>query len=124
MLIGQRLRELRESRRLTQGDIEKRTGLLQCYTSQVEGGHAVPNIDTLEKYARALEIPLYRLFYEGDAAPQKPKLPASETVEWGESAKQSLELRSLIRLLAKMNDRDRTLLLGMAQRLAGRKGAK
>jgi len=65
MQVGQRLRELREAKNLSQGNIEQRTGLLRCYTSRVENGHTVPSIETLEKYARALEIPLYRLFYEG-----------------------------------------------------------
>jgi transcriptional regulator with XRE-family HTH domain len=31
MVIGDRLKELRESKELSQGDIEKRTGLLRCY---------------------------------------------------------------------------------------------
>jgi len=61
MEIGQRIRELHESKNLSQGDIEKRTGLLRCYTSRVENGHTVPSVETLEKYARALQIPLYRL---------------------------------------------------------------
>ena len=61
MLIGQRLRELRESKNLSQGEIEKRTGLLRYYTSRVENGHTVPSIETLEKYARALEVPMYRV---------------------------------------------------------------
>ena len=41
MLIGNRLRELRESKTLSQGDIEKRTGLLRCYISRLEKGHTV-----------------------------------------------------------------------------------
>ena len=57
MLIGQRLRTLRENKQLSQGDIEKRTGLLRCYISRVENGHTVPAIETLEKMARAMEIP-------------------------------------------------------------------
>jgi len=56
MLIGDRLRELREEKKLSQGDIEKRTGLLRCYISRVENGHTVPAVETLEKLARALEI--------------------------------------------------------------------
>ena len=60
MIISDRLRELREERKLSQGDIEKRTGLLRCYISRVENGHTVPAIETLEKLARALEIPLYQ----------------------------------------------------------------
>jgi len=57
MVIGSRLKELRESKNLSQGDIEKRTGLLRCYISRVENGHTVPAIETLEKMARSLEVP-------------------------------------------------------------------
>jgi len=63
MIIGDRLRAMREEKKLSQGDIETRTGLLRCYISRVENGHTVPAIETLEKLARALECPLYQLFY-------------------------------------------------------------
>jgi transcriptional regulator with XRE-family HTH domain len=63
-----RLKELRESRKLSQGDIEKRTGLLRCYISRVENGHTVPAVETLEKLARALEVPMHQLFHDGEAA--------------------------------------------------------
>src|SRR6185437_16968611 len=66
MVICDRLRALREEKNLSQGDIEKRTGLLRCYISRVENGHTVPSVETLEKMARALELPMYRLFYDGD----------------------------------------------------------
>jgi transcriptional regulator with XRE-family HTH domain len=62
MVICDRLRELREGKNLSQGDIEKRTGLFRCCISRVENGHTVPAIETLEKLARALEVPLYQLF--------------------------------------------------------------
>src|SRR5712692_1737200 len=122
MQIGQRLRELREAENLSQGDVEKRTGLLRCYTSRVECGHTVPAIETLEKYARALEIPLYKLFYEGEEPPKKPKLPLVEKMEpmWGATAKEWQELRRLTKALSRMHDRERMLLLGMAQRMASR----
>src|SRR5271170_1694600 len=81
MVIGQRIRELRQAKNLSQGDIELRTGLIRCYTSRVENGHAVPSIGTLEKYARALEVPLYRLFYDGKEPPTKPKLAATQSAE-------------------------------------------
>ena len=58
-MIGERLRTIRESKNLSQGDIEKRTGLIRCYTSRVENGHTVPSIETLAKYAQALGIPQY-----------------------------------------------------------------
>jgi len=65
MVIGDRLRELREAKELSQGDIEERTGLLRCYVSRVENGHTVPAVDTLEKLARALVVPMYQLFHAG-----------------------------------------------------------
>jgi transcriptional regulator with XRE-family HTH domain len=65
MLIGSRLKELPESKQLSHGDIEKRTGLLRCYISRVENGHTVPAVETLEKMARAVEVPMYRLFHDG-----------------------------------------------------------
>jgi transcriptional regulator with XRE-family HTH domain len=72
MIIGDRLRELREAKKLSQGEIEKRTGLRRCYISRVENGHTIPTIETLEKMARALGIQLYQLFYEGDEPPVSP----------------------------------------------------
>lgn len=55
MVIADRLKALREQKELSQGDIEKKTGLLRCYTSRVANGHTVPSVETLEKYARALD---------------------------------------------------------------------
>lgn len=121
MLIGERLRELRGSRKFSQGDLERLTGLLRCYTSRVENGHTVPSIETLEKYARALEVPLYRLFYEGDEPPQKPKLPlVKEDSTWGTKVDEWRELRIFCKSFARMNNRQRQILLTIAQRLAGR----
>ena len=48
MLIGARLRQLREQKQMSQGDIEERTGLLRCYVSRVENGHTVPSLETLD----------------------------------------------------------------------------
>jgi hypothetical protein len=59
------LRELREGKQLSQGDIEKKTGLIRCYT-------------------RALEIPLYRFFYEGAEPPVKLEVLLTEEKNWGD----------------------------------------
>src|ERR1700685_2659403 len=111
MLIGGRLKELRESKNLSQGDIERRTGLLRCYTSRVEHGHTVPTIDTCARYAIALEVPLYRLFYDGEKPP-KLQLPAAKSGEslWGGDGKNRNELRLFARALSRMGDKDRKLL--------------
>ena len=69
MVIADRLRALREAKHYSQGEIEKRTGLLRCYVSRVENGHTVPAIETLEKFARALDVPMYELFYDGEEPP-------------------------------------------------------
>ena len=122
MIISDRLRQLREEKKLSQGDIEKRTGLLRCYISRVENGHTVPTIETLEKLARALEAPLYQLFYEGEEPPKLPHLLKRKTpddIAWGSSGKQAVYLHKLVRCLTKAGDADRKLLLAMAQKLAG-----
>ena len=122
MVISDRLRELRESKKLSQGDIEKSTGLFRCYISRVENGHTVPSIETLEKFARALEVPLYQLFYDGDKPPQLPNLlkrKTSDDIVWGSSGKNAVYLHKLKRCLGKTAERDRKLLLSFAQKLAG-----
>jgi transcriptional regulator with XRE-family HTH domain len=91
MIIGDRLRALREQKKLSQGDIEQRRGLLRCYVSRVENGHPVPPIETLEKMARALDVPLYQLFYDGEEPPKLPNLPNCKTkadLLWGSSGKE------------------------------------
>jgi len=123
MEIGERLRELRENKNFSQGEIEKRTGLLRCYVSRVENGHTVPSIETLEKLARALEVPLYKLFYEGKKPPQLPNLLKRKTADeivWGSSGKPALHLRNLIKCLSRANEADRKLLLAFAQKVAAR----
>ena len=121
MVIGDRLRELREGKKLSQGDIEKRTGLLRCYISRVENGHTVPAIETLEKLARALEIPLYQLFYDGDEPPKLPSLlkrKTSDDIAFGGSGKQATYLHKLRKCLSKAAEPDRKLIMHMAQKMA------
>src|SRR5271170_4172866 len=123
MVIGDRLREMREGKKLSQGDIEKLTGLLRCYISRVENGHIVPAIETLEKLARALECPLYQLFYEGEEPPQLPNLlkrKSSDDIAFGSSGKEARYLNKLRRLLGKTEEGDRKLLLHRAQKMANR----
>jgi len=127
MIIGDRLRELREQKQLSQGDIEKRTGLLRCYISRVENGHTVPAIETLEKLARAMEVPLYQLFYDGEEPPKVPNLPKRKTADdiaWGNSGKDAKVLGQFRRLLAKTDDKNQRILLYMAQKMARTSRAK
>ena len=118
MVIGNRLKELRESKNLSQGDIEKRTGLLRCYISRVENGHTVPAIETLEKMARALEVPMYRLFHDGEVPAGLSKLKPPKNDEFGSKGARADYLSKLRRLLSKMEPKDQNLLLHMAQKVA------
>jgi len=123
MIIGDRLRALREEKKLSQGDIEKRTGLLRCYISRVENGHTVPALETLEKLARALEVPLYQLFYDGEEPPELPNLPkrkSADDIVWGSAGKEARFLSRFRRALGRLEEGDRRLLLFMAQKMANR----
>ncbi|MGC2467107.1 MAG: helix-turn-helix transcriptional regulator [Candidatus Acidiferrum sp.] len=123
MVIGDRLRELREQKKLSQGDIEKRTGLLRCYISRVENGHTVPAIETIEKMARALEIRMYQLFYDGDEPPKLPNLPkrkSSDDLAWGSTGKDARYLNELRRVLSKTDEEHRKLVMYMARKISRR----
>ena len=109
MVIGEQLKALREQKGLSQGDIEKRTGLLRCYISRVENGHTVPGVETLEKLARALEVPMYRLFTDEDHV-KKPNLPAEAIRSRAANSKQESEIRAFAKLLSRMNTMSRRLL--------------
>jgi transcriptional regulator with XRE-family HTH domain len=122
--IGERLRTLREEKKLSQGDIERKTGLLRCYVSRVEHGHTVPSVETLEKFARALEVPMYQLFYDGEKPTELPNLLKRKTADdilWGNFGKEAHMLSKFRRLLSHMEVGDRNFLLLMAQKMARRK---
>jgi transcriptional regulator with XRE-family HTH domain len=123
MVIGDRLKTLREAKDLSQGDIEERTGLLRCYVSRVENGHTVPSVETLEKFARALELPLYHLMFDGDKPPTAPKSIKRSTEDSLESSRSgALLMKKMVALLAKMDQEDRNLILFMAWRVSKKQG--
>src|SRR6202049_2286722 len=120
MIIGERLRALRDEKKLSQGDIEKKTGLLRCYVSRVEHGHTVPSVETLEKMARALEIPMYKLFYDGEEPPKLPHLlkrKSADDILWGNSGKDANMLGQFCRLFGRMEEGDRGEVMFMAQKM-------
>jgi transcriptional regulator with XRE-family HTH domain len=121
MIISDRLRALREAKHLSQGDLEKRTGLLRCYISRVENGHTVPAIETLEKLAHAMEVPLYQLFYDGENPPVAAHLPKKKherRYDWGSTGKDGHVLRRFRVLLGRIKEPDRKLLLHLASKMA------
>jgi transcriptional regulator with XRE-family HTH domain len=122
-MIGERLRTIRKDKKMSQGELEKRTGLLRCYISRIENGHTTPSLETLEKLASALGIPLYQIFYDGDAPPKMANFLKKKDAadEWGLFGKWAAFLRRLQSLLGQMEEGDRKLLLGVAFRLARKK---
>jgi transcriptional regulator with XRE-family HTH domain len=121
---GDRLRALHEEKKLSRGDIEKMTGLLRCYVSRVENGHTVPAVDTLEKFARALEVPMYQLFYDGEEPLKLPNLlkrKSSDDIAWGSAGKDAHMLAKFCRLFGRMKPGEFGLVLYMAQKMAKRK---
>jgi transcriptional regulator with XRE-family HTH domain len=123
MDIGYRLRSVREQKKLSQEEVVKRTGLIRSYISRVENGHTVPSVATMEKMARALEIPLYQLLYDGEM----PPAPANrgegngEADEWGAVGKDAHFVCKLCRSLARMSEGDREVLLCFAENLSKQK---
>jgi len=128
MIIGERLRELRQAKQLSQGDIETRTGLLRCYISRVENGYTVPSIETLEKMARAFGVPMYQLFYDGTEPPQVPLAlrdgKGDEKEDWASRGKGLRMFTKIRRAASRMTEENRNLLLHMARKMSGRGSKK
>jgi len=126
MIIGDRLKTLRDAKNLSQGDIEERTGLLRCYVSRVENGHTIPSVETIEKFARALELPMYHLMYDGDAPPPMKEATRTRTAgsSWESSPGGRRLMRKLNPLLAKMDEHGRELILSLAARTAAKETAE
>lgn len=117
MDIGARLRQLRELRKMSQGDVEVKTKLLRCYSSRVENGHTVPSIETLAKYANAFGVELYQLFIEDGAKPQSI-IPAEKKNPL--TRKQLITLQQIAKLIPRLDDRNTKLLLSTAKQMATR----
>ena len=110
MDIGKRLLALRTARNFSQGEIEKRTGLLRCYISRVENGHTIPSLETLERLAKALEVELYQLFFEGEGEPEPAPVGAREGLDRSED--------KLLGFFRQVDEADKQLMLHMARKMA------
>jgi len=123
MIVGERIRALREEKKLSRGDLQERTGLQRTYIWRVENGYTVPAIETLEKFARGLEVPIYRFFYEGKGRP--PLVPVTESGNlWGAMGDQRKMLKKFRRVLAEMDESERSLLYYLAEEMARRNDSK
>ncbi len=125
MSSGTRLRTLREGKGLSQGAIEKSTGLLRCYISRIENGHTIPSLDTIARVAGALDIPLDQLFYSGDGETPAASTPrgmslddlAAQPGKAGEDARFMMQFRNV---MGQLGEPDRDVLLALAKKLATR----
>jgi transcriptional regulator with XRE-family HTH domain len=112
MNIGETIRQFRLDKGMSQGDIEKRTGLLRCYLSRVENGHTIPSLETLAKIAQAMELPLGQFFADNElqngASKSLPQL-TDEEVRF---------LSQIRRYASNLNDSDRKIVLTMVKKLA------
>lgn len=116
MNIGETIRNFRLEKGMSQGDIERRTGLLRCYLSRVENGHTIPSLDTLAKIASAMELQITHFFADASPSNGAPK-PAPQLSED--------ELRFLTqirRYSSNLNDSDRKIVLTMVKKLAASAG--
>jgi transcriptional regulator with XRE-family HTH domain len=112
--IGEVIRSYRSDRGLSQGDIERRTGLLRCYLSRVENGHTVPSLETLAKIAEAMEINLAD-FFPGTDTPQD-----RETRKiLGELSDEEIRfLAEIKRYSTSLSEDDKKLVLAMIRKMA------
>jgi transcriptional regulator with XRE-family HTH domain len=113
MNIGETIRNYRLQKSMSQGDIEKRTGLLRCYLSRVENGHTIPSLDTLAKIAQAMDLQLAQFFADS----------ATENGANGRTAPQLSEdevrfLSQIRRYSPNLNESDRKLVIAMVKKMA------
>ena len=115
MNIGETIRNFRLQKGMSQGDIEKRTGLLRCYLSRVENGHTIPSLDTLAKIATAMEVPLAQFFHDSAGENGGKNLPqlSEEEVRF---------LSQIRRYSSNLNDSDRKLVIAMVKKMAASTG--
>jgi transcriptional regulator with XRE-family HTH domain len=110
MKIGMMIRGYRLQKGMSQGDIEKRTGLLRCYLSRVENGHTVPSLDTLSKIAHALDVPLAQFFSEDSLGRELDTHRLND--------EELRFLNQIRRYSMNLNESDRKLLLAMVKKFA------
>jgi transcriptional regulator with XRE-family HTH domain len=114
MNVGETIRNFRLQKGMSQGDIEKRTGLLRCYLSRVENGHTIPSLDTLLKIATAMEVPLAQFFGDShqNGGKAMPHLGEDEV----------RFLTQIRRYSPNLSESDRKLVVAMVKKMAASSG--
>ena len=119
MVIGERLRAIRESKKMSQGHIEKKTGMLRCYLSRVECGHTVPSLETLEKWSKALDISMGQLFADDGKAAEP--LPALKNDQMKLNRAAANHLRRVGSAFSRMQPKDMAIIAQFATKFAERR---
>lgn len=114
LYIGTVIRNYRTGRGLSQGDIERRTGLLRCYLSRVENGHTVPSLETLAKIADAIGISLADFF----PAPDTPEEREARRLAEELTEEELWILTELKRCTDGLAESDKELVLALIRRVA------
>ena len=123
MIVGERIRRLREEKQLTRGELQERTGLQRTYIWRVENGYTVPAIETLEKFARGLQVPIYKLFYDGKKPPPLARIDGDSAL-WGAAGEAKKMLGKFRQVFARMDDAERSLVIYLAEEMARRKAER
>jgi len=118
--IGERMRLYRNTRNLSQLEVEQRTGLRRYNISRVENGHTTPTLATVDKITRALGIPLYQLFYECRVS-RANAVTLKHRSRRPQSRREDAYMKRLQRSLIRIPAARRRLLLFLASYLASPK---
>ena len=100
-LIGQRIRNYRTQQKLSQEKLAELSGCHPTYIGQVERGEKNATLESIEKIASALNIPLAQLFEKLGDGEMSDSIPL-KCYEFL-SAKTKAEQEQLYRLLVEMD---------------------
>lgn len=106
MNLGESIRQMRQAKGLSQGEMQKRTGILRSYLSRVENGHTVPSFATLQRLAAAMEVALADFFPHGDG------------VAPGQGSASSDYLQQLKNYISQLSPEQRVEILEMVKNMA------
>jgi transcriptional regulator with XRE-family HTH domain len=109
MNLGESIRQIRQAKGLSQGEMQKRTGILRSYLSRVENGHTVPSFATLQRLASAMDVALADFFPDSDAPSSGDGAASSDYLQELKnhipqlSAKQRVELLDMVKDMARVS---------------------
>ena len=110
MNLGVSIRRIRQEKGLSQGEMQKRTGILRSYLSRVENGHTVPSLATLQRLASAMGVSLADFFAaEGEGASATAPIPSDTASQY---------LGELKNYLPQLSTQQRQELLEMVKEMA------